>query len=300
MHDPLIHVIVLNNNRHEDTLVCLDSLARSDYRNKSVILLDNRSTEHALETIHRAHPEIQIVPLTENLGYAGNNNIGIKAALEKRAEWILVLNDDTALDPSCLSQLVEAGENDPKIGILGPMVYHFDEPEVIQSAGGMLGQRWQSIHLGKNEVDKGQFRSNRAVEWISGCAIMVRRALIEQIGLLDEDYFLYWEETDFCIRAAKAGWKIIQVPKAKIWHKGVQRDYQPKPYVTYYSTRNYLFILAKHKAPFFVRTAAFANILRTLLSWSVKPRWRNKRDHRDAMWRGMLDFLFHRMGPRMS
>jgi GT2 family glycosyltransferase len=264
------------------------------------VIVNNLSTHNFVETVHGKYPQVQIIPLEKNLGYAGNNNIGIKAVLEQDADWILVLNDDTVVDRWCLSRLIQAGETDSTIGIVGPMVYHFDEPEIIQSAGGMLGEYWQSIHLGKNELDQGQFGATRPVEWISGCAILIRRALIEQIGLLDENYFLYWEETEFCIRAAKAGWKIVQVPDAKLWHKGVQRNYQPKPYVTYYSTRNYLFTLAKHKAPLFVRTLALATILRTLLSWSLKPRWRNKRDHRDAMWRGMLDFLFHRMGRMMS
>jgi len=207
------------------------------------------------------------------------------------------LNDDTILDPLCLSRLVDAGESDSKIGIVGPLVFHFDEPTVIQSAGGMLGTYWQSIHVGKDEIDQGQFQSRREVDWISGCAILVRRAVIDKIGMLDADYFLYWEETEWCIRTAKAGWKILQVPQAKLWHKGVRRDYQPQPYVTYYSTRNRLFTLAKHKAPLFIRILAVVNVLRTLFSWSVKPRWRSKRDHRNAMWKGLIDFLYRRMGP---
>ncbi len=129
---------------------------------------------------------------------------------------------------------------------------------------------------------------------------MVRRATIENIGMLDANYFLYWEDTEWCIRAAKTGWKIIQVPDAKLWHKGVTRHYQPKPYVTYYITRNYLFTLTKHKAPLFILALAFFQILRTLLSWTLKPQWRYKRDHRNAMLRGVIDFLQRRMGPMPS
>jgi len=297
---PLLSVIVLNNNHRDDVIACLTSFYQNDYRNVQVILVDNASTDDSVATVREKFPQAQIISLTKNLGYAGNNNVGIEAALTQAADWIMILNDDTVLDPLCLSQLVEAGESDPSIGIVGPMVYHFDEPDVIQSAGGMLGKKWESIHLGKDETDRGQFNSIRPVEWISGCAIMVRRAALESIGPLDVDYFLYWEDTEWCIRAAKAGWKIIHVPNAKVWHKGVKRDYQPKPYVTYYVTRNYLFTLAKYKAPFLVRTVVFAEIFRTLMSWTLKPRWRNKRDHRDAMWRGLIDFCSHRMGPMLS
>jgi GT2 family glycosyltransferase len=296
---PCLSVIVLNNNHRDDVMECITSLYQNDYPNLQVIMLDNASTDDSVAIVCKKFPEVQLISLVKNLGYAGNNNVGLQAALTKEADWILILNDDTVLASTCLAQMVRAGESDPNIGIVGPMVYHFDEPEVIQSAGGMLGKKWQSIHLGKDEIDQGQFDSIRPVEWISGCAIMVRRAVLERIGLLDADYFLYWEDTEWCIRASEAGWKIIHVPNAKLWHKGVKRNYQPKPYVTYYVTRNYLFTLAKHNAPLFVRASAFVEIFRTLLSWTLKPRWRSKHDHRDAMWHGLIDFCSHRMGPML-
>ena len=300
MTQPLLYIVILNNNRGEDTLACLASLSQSDYKNIKIILLDNASTDGSVQAVRNEYADVQIVPIRENLGYSGNNNVGIQAALNQCADWVLVLNDDTSLDPSCLSLLMQAGGSDSKIGIVGPMVYHFDEPNVIQSAGGILGKYWQSFHLGQNELDKGDFNTPLQVEWISGCAILVRRAVIEQVGMLDPNYFLYWEDTEWCIRANRAGWKIVHVPQAKLWHKGVQRDYQPKPYVTYYVTRNHLFTLAKHNAPLIVWVYTIAQIIKTLASWSLKPRWGFKREHRDAMWRGMLDFFHHRYGPMPS
>ncbi len=128
----------------------------------------------------------------------------------------------------------------------------------------------------------------------------MRREVIEAIGMLDERFFYYWEETEWCLRAAKAGWGIMHVPNAKLWHKGVQRDYRPSPYVTYYSTRNRFLMLAKHHAPLSAWMLAWWQTMRTLASWSVKPRWRAMHQHRDAMWRGMLDFLRRRWGPMPS
>jgi GT2 family glycosyltransferase len=253
-----------------------------------------------VEAIQSRFPDVLIIPLTENRGYAGNNNVGLEAALKMEADWVLVLNEDVVMDRDCLRRLVEVGETDPRIGILGPMVYHFDEKQTIQSAGGMLGKYWRSIHLGQNEPDHGQFRQPHRVEWISGCVILFRRAAIEQAGMLDSDYFIYWEETEWCIRTARAGWKIIHVPAAKLWHKGVQKDYQPKPSFTYYATRNHLFTLAKHNAPLAAKLYTWLQIIRTLVSWSMKPRWRYKREHRNAMWRGVQDFLRRRMGPMPS
>jgi GT2 family glycosyltransferase len=125
---------------------------------------------------------------------------------------------------------------------------------------------------------------------------MVKRAAIEQVGAFDKRFFYYWEETDWCIRLKRAGWQIIHAPQAKLWHKGVQRNYQPKPSVAYYRTRNHLLTLAKHKAPLTARLMTFFQIARTLVSWSVKPRWRHMRPHRDAMWRGVVDFFNGRWG----
>jgi GT2 family glycosyltransferase len=300
MYQPLIVSIILNTNKKSDTLACLDSLLNNTYPNQKAIVLDNHSTDGSIAAIRTAYPDVHIIELKKNLGYAGNNNVGIEAALRLGADWVFVLNEDIIMHPECLQHLIEVGEQNSQIGVVGPLVYHYDEPQVIQSAGGMLGRHWQSMHLGKDELDQGQYNKPHVVEWISGCAILVKRAAIEQSGMLDPNYFIYWEETEWCIRISHAGWRIVHVPQAKIWHKGVQRDYQPKPSFTYYGTRNNLLTLAKHKAPISVRIYTWIQILRTLTSWSVKPKWRHKREHRDAMWMGIRDYLRHRWGPMQS
>lgn len=283
--------MILNTNRREDTLACLASVARSSYPNVRVIVLDCQSTDGSPEAVRTAFPEAELIELTTNLGYAGNNNVGIRRALEMGAEWICVLNEDVVLDPACLAELVAAGDSDARIGVVGPLVYHYDEPGVIQSAGGGLTRWWEGFHWGQNEEDRGQFPGVRDVQWISGCAIAVRRAVIEQVGVIDERFFIYWEETEWCVRAGRAGWRLVLAGSARAWHKGVQRDYRPKPSVTYYSTRNRLLMLSIQHAPPAARLVAWAQILRTLASWTLRPKWRHQRDHRQAMWRGVKDFV---------
>ncbi len=296
MDEPLLYIIILNTNRREDTLACIRTLEMNAYRNKAIVVLDNASTDGSPAAIRQAFPHVQVLALEKNLGYAGNNNVGIAYAMQHGADWVLVLNEDTLLDPDCLRLMVEAGEEDPKVGIIGPLVYHADEPAVIQSAGGQLGPHWSSIHIGQNELDAGQYAQPAFVEWVSGCAIMVRRAVIEQTGVLDERFFYYWEETEWCLRATRAGWKVLNVRAAKLWHKGVQRNYKPAPSVSYYGTRNRFLTFSKHHAPATVWVRAMLDTMRTLVSWTVKPRWRNQRGHRDAMWRGMVDFFQQRWG----
>ena len=300
MAQPFIVTIVLNTNRREDTCAALASLDQNTYQNQRVLVLDNASTDGSVPAIRATFPAAQIIELEQNLGYAGNNNVGIQAAVAQGAEWVFVLNEDTLLAPDCLAQLIKVGQSNPRIGIVGPMVYHHNEPDVIQSAGGKMGSDWQAWHMAQNEQDQGQFSQAHEVDWISGCAILVRREVIEQVGMLDERFFYYWEETEWCLRARKAGWRIMQVPQAKLWHKGVQRDYQPSPTVTYYSTRNRFLLFAKHGAPISAWTLACWQVLRTLASWTTRPKWQSKRQHRDAMWRGTVDFVRHRWGRMPS
>lgn len=295
---PLVISVILNTNRKDDTLECLASLHNSTYIHHRAIVLDNASTDGSVEAIREAYPEVQIIPLQANLGYAGNNNVGIQAAIDQGAEWVFVLNEDTILAEDCLAQLVAEASLHEHCGIIGPMVYHYNEADVIQSAGGRLSPLWESEHIGHNEQDHGQYNTPRQVDWISGCAIMVRREAIEQAGKIDERFFYYYEETEWCVRISRAGWQIWHLPQAKLWHKGVQRDYQPSPNVTYYSTRNYLLLMKKHQAPASVRLKASFQLVKRLVSWTLRPKWRDKKAHRDALWQGMNDFWRQNWGIR--
>lgn len=298
MREPMVFTVILNTNRRDDTLACLASLEEGDYDNHSIIVLDNNSADGSVQAVSTSFPAVHIVRLNENRGYAGNNNVGMRAALDQGAEWIFILNEDTVLAPDCLSRLVEVGESDSRIGMVGPMVYHYSEPEIIQSAGGWVNRVWESGHIGKNERDRGQFATPRSVDWLTGCGILARREVLEQVGLLDERFFIYWEETEWCIRARRAGWVLVHVPGARLWHKGVQTNYCPKPSNTYYSTRNRFIAMAKHHASALAWTVAWGQTLRTLGSWTLKPKFRSMRPHRDAMWQGAMDFMAGRYGKQ--
>ncbi len=295
-----VFTVILNTNRRDDTLACLAALHHSTYKRHTIIVLDNASTDGSAEAIKAEFPRVELIHLKENKGYAGNNNVGIAAAIAQGADWVYVLNEDTIQAPDCLEHLVAVGESDPTIGIVGPMVYHADNPDVIQSAGGWIDHHWQAGHKGQNDPDKGQFAEPHAVAWVSGCAIMVRREVIEQLGMLDEHFFYYWEETEWCVRTKRAGWKIMHVPQARLWHKGVQIDYRPGPNVAYYNTRNYLMMLRKHEAPTTVRLRAWYRILRTYTSMSLKPERKTNLEARQAMVQGMGDFWRGRVGKRKT
>ena len=295
---PLVYAVILNTNKRDDTLECLRSLVENNYPNLRVIVLDNASTDGSVEAIRAGFPQVEIIQLTENLGYAGNNNVGIQAALDRHADWVFILNEDTILSPECVSVLVACGETNPKVGALGPLVYHADEPDVIQSAGGYLDAHWRPLHTGINETDRGQYAEVREVEWISGCGLLVRREALQQAGLIDPRFFYYNEETELCQRIKRMGWSLWMVPSAKLWHKGVQRNYHPSANVTYYKVRNFLLFLDLIHAPARIKALTWMENLRMVASYTLRRKWRHARDHRDAAVQGMRDYLMKRWGKR--
>ncbi len=243
---PRIVTVVLNTNRRDDTLACLGSLAHSTYPNLGVMVLDNGSTDGSPEAIQAQFPTVQIVPLTENLGYAGNNNVGIKLAVTQGADWVFVLNEDTLVEPDCLSRLMNTAERDPRLGVLGPIVYTFDAEPRISSAGGQV--HWamaDAVNEGMGEIDRGQYLA-RPVDFINGCGLLVSRPALHKAGYLDDSFFIYWEETDWCQRINRAGFGIWFEPAALMRHKAPIHHSNFGPSTLYYVTRNRLRFFARH------------------------------------------------------
>jgi GT2 family glycosyltransferase len=290
---------VLNHERPDQTLLCLRSLKSNAYGNLEVIVLDTGHATIGIDEIREACPGAEVVMLERNLGYAGGNNVGLELALRRRAAWVLLLNDDVVLDPDCVSRLTESGQSDERIGMVGPTVYNHAEPQIIQSAGGRLGPDWSAWLVAADELDVGQYEHPRDVAWLSGCALMVRGELCEQIGVLDERFFLYWEDVEWCLRASRSGWRVVHVPTARVWHKGGQAgadEAASPPAAAYYTTRNHLLGIQKQRAPMRVWYANARRLAATLLSWSVRPKWRSRREARTAMWHGAVDFARGRFG----
>jgi GT2 family glycosyltransferase len=195
--------------------------------------------------------------------------------------------------------MVVAAESDPAIGIAGPTIYYFSQPKVIWTAGGDIdwneGRTWM---IGLNEQDTGQFgKTPREVDFVTGCALLVTRAVLERVGLLDERFFAYYEETEWCVRAKRAGFKIVHIPSAHLWHKISPVAQADSPLVHYYMTRNRLLFLKTTRAGLcaWLHTL-FAEYLRTLMSWSLRPKWRGKRLQRNIMIRAMRDYFSRRFG----
>lgn len=242
---PSVSIIILNWNGKEDTIECLNSLKHITYPNYAIILVDNGSTDGSVKCFNELYPEIEIVENKKNLGFAEGNNVAVRTAVKEGTDYILLLNNDTVVDSDFLTELVKVLEKDPTIGIVGPTVYYYNEKSRIQSAGGKIcWYKGETPHL----TDKKNIKINeiRDVDYIVGCALLVKCELFEKVGYLNKNYFAYWEETDWCVRAKRAGYRVVHVPMAKVWHKGGTTTKKTSGFHEYHMTRNMFWFMKTH------------------------------------------------------
>ncbi len=245
---PRVAVILLNWNQKEMTLACLRSLAGVDYPNFGMVLVDNASEDGSAEAVQQAFPEVTVIRNQENLGVAGGRNVGLKHVLEQEAaEYLLLLDNDTEVDPAFLTALVRAGEQEARAGILTGKIYFHDRPEVIWCAGGTWDLYRCDFRLaGHDEADQGQYDTLRDVDHVAGCCQMITRPALDAIGLLDERFSPYFcEDTDWCARAAEAGFRVLYVPRARLWHHVVKKTEVSDRYL-FLKGRNLLLFMRKH------------------------------------------------------
>jgi methionine biosynthesis protein MetW len=247
--EPKIAVVILNWNGKDDTVECLQSLTGLDYANYEVIVVDNGSADGSVNVIRSRFPTIPIIETKSNLGYAGGNNVGIRRALDAGAEYLLLLNNDTTVDPQLLSALVGAAQTCGDEAIFSPKIYFHADPRRIWYAGGhWQADRSRFSHVGYGKVDVARdFTVLRETDYASGCALFASAKVFAKVGLLDESFFLTFEETDFCYRARREGIRCFVVPAAKVWHR-VSRSFggAGAPLVRYFMTRNRLLWGRKH------------------------------------------------------
>ncbi len=218
---PKVAVIVLTWNGRDLTLACLKSLLASNYTNLDILLVDNASSDGTSEAVESSFGErVNIIVNDTNLGFAGGNNTGIQHVLDEGADYVLLLNNDTIVDPDMIGHLVNFLSAHPQAGIAGPKIYYETPPDQVWFAGGeVFLSRGTARHIGIREKDNGQYETVEEVDYISGCALMAGRDVFEKIGMLDPIYEAYFEDTDFCMRAKRAGYGIYYVPQSRMWHK---------------------------------------------------------------------------------
>ena len=245
-----VAIILLNWNGKNDTIECLESIKQITYPNFEILLVDNGSTDGSVKYFSEQYPDIEIIDNKNNMGYAEGNNVGIRKAMKNGADYVLLLNNDTVVDPVFLDEMVNVAQSNPNIGFAGPKVYYYNynqKKDVINFAGGKLDMwKGKTYHIGLNKVDNGQYDEIKEVDYVEGSCLLLRKEVINKIGLFDPSYFAYWEENDLCMRGHKAGYISIFVPKAKIWHKIAASNTNNKK--IYYLTRNQFWFIKRYAA----------------------------------------------------
>lgn len=220
METPLVYIIVVNWNGRDVTLECLASLQGVTYPNLRVVVVDNASTDGSTAAVRARYPDTIVLEQPTNLRFAGGNNAGMRHALEHGAELLCLLNNDTTVHPEFLTHLVGRLQSAPDIGMVAPKIYYENEPDLIWFAGGTMSM-WTGTmrHIGIRERDRGQFDEPREIDYATGCCMLVRREVVERVGMLDESFFMYTEDADWCMRIRRAGYRIVYEPEARVWHK---------------------------------------------------------------------------------
>jgi len=247
--------------------------------------------------------KLLIIQTNENLGFAGGNNLGIKYALKRGAEYILLLNNDTVVDENIVANLMEPMRNDPKIGIVGAVNYYYTEPNKIWGSGAIIQNWWinSRIDISHNKIDAGQFGDFRNVDYIPGSCMSIKKEVFEKIGLFDERFFLDFEETDFSIRAKRAGYDIVSTFKAKIWHKvskakGKQSANKGNITGVYFYNRNIPLFLIKNSPKICLITSLPLHFSYILFRYFKTKFFSKEKAYNYMLKRVLIDSLFYNYG----
>jgi GT2 family glycosyltransferase len=217
---PCVWAVTLGFNNADDTVECLQSLKNSDWPHLRLLLVDNASTDDTVERVMAEIPEADVVRMPENIGFARGFNAGMVYALEQGADYVFMINNDTVVAPELVEALVKAGEADPRAAVLVPKIYYYDHRDTVWSAGSRYRAFPPAIVIRKGrEPDRGEFDQLRDLDFVTTCALAFPRRALEELGLLDANFFFFSEDYDYSIRAREAGYALRFVPAARMWHK---------------------------------------------------------------------------------
>lgn len=298
---PSVAIILVNWKSFAVTHDCLLSLHELNYPNFKVIVVDNGSQDESYSKLHELHPEIVLIASDTNLGFTGGNNIGLRYAQEQQFDYSIMLNNDTFSEPDFLDILVSYMETHPEVGAIQPRI-HFHHNRNLLWNGGAYYHPWTGFTFtdGENQLPKKRHLQLKEVDWISGCALMVRNTILARTGLLTESFFMYSEDVDLSFRIRQLGYKLIYHPESVIYHiAGVSnksatpgKEGYVNPIVHYYNQRNRLWIIKKY-TPWYcwpsVIICNFFYILLVLGYFAARGRFKKL----NAMCRAVKDGIFH-------
>lgn len=289
---PRVTIITINYNQLTLTCELLNSLRDLTYPDVEIIVVDNASKENPSDVITREYPEAKIIVSSENLGFAGGNNLGIKASTGK---YILFLNNDTEVDRGFLEPLVTLFETHPDAGAASSKILYYNSDNTIQYAGSTRIDPFtgRSKRIGFMEKDQGQHNVQRETDLVHGAAMMVPKSIINKVGMMPELFFLYYEEVDWCESIKKAGYKVFFVPDSKVYHKESMSIGKKSTLKTYYLTRNRLLYMRRNTSGFKKITWILFYLVFSLPKNALTFILQRDPGQGKAFWKGLLWNMTH-------
>jgi GT2 family glycosyltransferase len=297
---PNVAVVVLSWNGRDDTLGCLTSLMGVEFAPLTPIVVDNGSTDGTSEAVRSRFPAVEIVRTPENLGFAEGNNVGIRRALDLGADFVVVLNNDTKVDPRFVTALLDQARQRAGAGALCSKIFFMDPPDLIWFAGASFDPRrgYNGRQRGYRQRDSAEFADVMETDRACGAAMLVSREVLECVGLFDSDLFAYSEDTDWSLRARALGFRHYVVPESKLWHRvSVVSGGENSPGTLYYGVRNTIAVCERHAPLRFIGTWRRRLVLLSthLLQALLSDR---RCEGLAAVWQGWRDFRSGTFGKR--
>jgi hypothetical protein len=242
-------VVVINWNLKHKTSQCLRTVMASDVPS-DILVVDNGSQDNSVSYLRETFPQVEMITLPENIGFSAACNRAVELILRTTpCKYVFFLNNDAVVHPHTLSLLLEEARAYPEAGIIGPKIYYAGSFKKIWYAGAVRRKGvLAAARTGRDRIDRGQFDHRHTVDYVFGAAMLVRRQVFEMIGCFDENFFLYLEDMDFCLRAKEAGFSLRFVPQALVWHDGSASTVNHLPMRRYHFVRSTLYFARKHTA----------------------------------------------------
>lgn len=265
-HATKVGIVIVNYNGAKFQNECIASIFQSDYKDYFIIVVDNASTDNSVELLNEFKDDrLIVVGLNENCGVAKGNNVGIQKSIELGCSYTLLLNNDTVVEESFLSNMLLCGE-----AIVSPKIYYFGTNKIWYCGGKFQRIKGTAIHLNYRIEDNGKLES-RYYEYAPTCCLLVKNEVFQKIGMIDENYFLYFDDTDFCYRAKKNGYKIWVETSSVIYHKvGFSTGGDASPIMIYYLNRNRFYYIDKFKLGLFTKLFCYASRYIKILKSKIK------------------------------
>ena len=262
-------IVIINYNGAKYQNDCIKSIKAMDYDNLFTVVVDSNSSDNSIELLKRDYEDVIVLQQLDNCGVAKGNNIGIKYCLEKNADYIMLLNNDVVLDKELMiALLAEADEKTVTV----PKIYYYEPNNVIWYAGGEINwKKGDTIHYGINDMDSMEFDTEQNVNYAPTCCMLINSKVFGKVGFMDEKVFMYYDDTDFCVRLIENEIGIKYVPRAKMWHKvSSSVGGQNSKLQVYYMVRNGLYFRHKYKKKFGILSQVYVN-MKNIIKFIIHP-----------------------------